>query len=546
MRIRVSNSTYWLDLEVQFTNIDTRPYEVNELCIKTGTTGAENLGLSIWNSSSNAWDQLTPDIPDSNWYNTTITDYIDSDMYLRLLDAERIELTQSSWQIDGILLKQYNLTHQLDVELQWNNVVYNDTYEHLCIYGGNMGAEDIQVDVRYNGTWVNLFMDLSPGWNNVSVTSYLDSSTFTLRLRDAVKLIDHVQDAWEIDVSLLNTWTDEFTAEAELEGSSNLLNWAEIQWMVDSSWSNNTIDVEVQLYNYQASMYETSGQAYLSYISGYNNTDETRVLHVSSNPTDYRNATGWWKAKIKGVSNINYPFQLNMDYTRFNVSHYIEYTAETEYVFTDITDNQSPYLNFTVVTQNSVDGATVTIQVWNYTSSSFPTSGQGYVSYTSTGFNNTSHLNITLNPDTLLSGSYARIRVTSTLATTLSYQQQTNFVRLLQEESLRINDYALRITNTGASPYTVRLTHLGDADIGRLINCTIYLSSGGTQIQVLDGSVAVSQGGWVSIGGFGSLDILIEASSTTRDPKSSISAEVEALKTGTSTHTKLPVELVIH
>ena len=51
--------------------------------------------------------------------------------------------------------------------------------------------------------------------------------------------------------------------------------------------------------------------------------------------------------------------------------------------------------------------------------------------------------------------------------------------------------------------------------------------------KVLDGSVAQAQGAWVSLGGFSSLDILISASSVARDKGSTMSAEVEALKSGT-------------
>ena len=64
--------------------------------------------------------------------------------------------------------------------------------------------------------------------------------------------------------------------------------------------------------------------------------------------------------------------------------------------------------------------------------------------------------------------------------------------------------------------------------------------------KVLDGSVTQAQGAWVSLGGFSSLDIFISASSVARDKGSTMSAEVEALKSGTSTYTKLPVQLVIY
>ena len=44
-------------------------------------------------------------------------------------------------------------------------------------------AEDIRVDAWNGSSWTTLFTDLSTGWNNVTVSSYLTSSTFTIRFK---------------------------------------------------------------------------------------------------------------------------------------------------------------------------------------------------------------------------------------------------------------------------------------------------------------------------------------------------------------------------
>jgi len=95
---------------------------------------------------------------------------------------------------------------ELDLEVQWTNVDYSETYELLCIYGGTMGAEDIRVDVWYNSAWQNVFTDLSNGWNNVSVTSYLTASTFTIRFKGGTESGDTAQHTWQIDAVLLHEW----------------------------------------------------------------------------------------------------------------------------------------------------------------------------------------------------------------------------------------------------------------------------------------------------------------------------------------------------
>jgi len=97
------------------------------------------------------------------------------------------------------------VNYESDLEVQWTGVDYNEENEWLCIYGGTMGSEDILVDV-WNGTaWINVFTDLSNGWNSVDVSSYLVSLTFTIRFRsmgDAIEVDD-----WEIDAAFLYVWS---------------------------------------------------------------------------------------------------------------------------------------------------------------------------------------------------------------------------------------------------------------------------------------------------------------------------------------------------
>ena len=292
-------------------------------------------------------------------------------------------------------------------------------------------------------------------------------------------------------------------------------------------------------------MYPSSGDGYLSYISGNADTKEPKNQIITTTPESYRNSTGGWRLRIIGDKVNSTQFDLNIDLITLLTTYYSEYMSQTEFIFDDMTDNQSPNLNFTVVSHNSIDGATVTLQVWNYTSSSFPSSGMGYLSYISTGANNTRWVNVTNNAQSCLSGSYARIRVTSVYSTTNSYQQLTNFVRLLQEESILINDYALRVTNSGPDLYTVRLVRVSDTNIDRLINCTIYLSSGETQLQVIDGAFTLTTGTWANLPAASSLDILIETSTVHLQYASVIDAELEVLRASTSIYAKFPIQFTI-
>lgn len=74
-------------------------------------------------------------------------------------------------------------------------------------YVGSGPTENIRVDVWHSSAWNNVFTDLSVGWNNVTVASYLDSSTFTIRFKGGTETSDTTQDTWKIDTTLLHVWS---------------------------------------------------------------------------------------------------------------------------------------------------------------------------------------------------------------------------------------------------------------------------------------------------------------------------------------------------
>jgi hypothetical protein len=120
---------------------------------------------------------------------------------------------------------------QLDIEAQWTNVNYTSPNQWLCIYGGTMASEDIRVDVRNGSTWKNLFTNLMSGWNNISVSQYVSSPTFTIRFKDGSATSDPVQDSWQIDTALLQsgniaipTYSTGDTIVAELQ-QNGMIRW---------------------------------------------------------------------------------------------------------------------------------------------------------------------------------------------------------------------------------------------------------------------------------------------------------------------------------
>jgi len=99
------------------------------------------------------------------------------------------------------------VNYELDLEMRWTGVDYDEENEWLSIYGGTMGSEDILVDVWNSDEWILIIDDLESGWNNVNVSSYLNSNIFIIRFRGGTETSDSIKDSWEIDATFLHVWS---------------------------------------------------------------------------------------------------------------------------------------------------------------------------------------------------------------------------------------------------------------------------------------------------------------------------------------------------
>lgn len=159
----------------------------------------EDLGTGYTQGSWHHWEMK---ITESEYFKSTFR------IRWQANDAEGGE----SAYVDFVTVKKEvsNLNYQLNLEVRFTGVDYNQENEWLCIYcGDTMGSEDVLVDVFYDNDWNIVFTDLSSGWNSVNVSSYLVSSTFRIRFRDGLETGDAEQDSWDIDATFLNVWTEE-------------------------------------------------------------------------------------------------------------------------------------------------------------------------------------------------------------------------------------------------------------------------------------------------------------------------------------------------
>jgi hypothetical protein len=127
----------------------------------------------------------------------------------------------------------------------------------------------------------------------------------------------------------------EFTVEVEFTGTSNTATWAQLVWTVDSCWTIANVNVTLQLYNYNSGSYPTSGDGYISYTSSVTpNTDETKTQTVITNSTYFRDISGNWKVKVKGVKTTTAQFDLKADWVELKTTIPDYYTLDVNGTFT--------------------------------------------------------------------------------------------------------------------------------------------------------------------------------------------------------------------
>jgi hypothetical protein len=110
--------------------------------------------------------------------------------------------------------------------------------------------------------------------------------------------------------------------EVEFTGSSNTLDWTQLAWVVDSAWTTPSVTVTLQLYNYNLGQYPTSGDGCISYTSSAtSNTDETKSQTITTNPTHFRDGSGNWKIKVKGIKSTATQFDFKGDLIKFEATY---------------------------------------------------------------------------------------------------------------------------------------------------------------------------------------------------------------------------------
>jgi hypothetical protein len=180
-------------------------------------TGASQIGVTFWirdhlldNADGylyyydgSVYDQIVDlnsiTTSEDTWirYSAIITDsqYFKSNFRIRF--HETPESNEICWIEDVVINKTIPNNYKLDMEVQWTNADYDETYEYLYIYTGALDSENLKVDV-WTGSWTTVINALQPNQlNTANVSSYLTSSNFTIRFNGGSETGDTNQDSWK-------------------------------------------------------------------------------------------------------------------------------------------------------------------------------------------------------------------------------------------------------------------------------------------------------------------------------------------------------------
>jgi hypothetical protein len=240
--------------------------------------------------------------------------------------------SQDTTFLDWIAIEvMYYVSYRLDLEIQWTAIDYDELDEYLCIRTGsvNWGSEDLRVDVwnAASNNWDTVINRLTPNsWNNVSISSYLTSSTLTIRFKDGAELNDPNQDSWDVECSLIHVWSIEF--------NKNILKDNLEKWQTDISriYVGRGISFNYELANGLHNAFGTP----VNYYLGLN--------HTWWEPTAFSAANATLKINVGYIGLQGYEFNSAVFLKMMNVSK-LSYNSQEKTLMINITitkENNNP------------------------------------------------------------------------------------------------------------------------------------------------------------------------------------------------------------
>ncbi|MCW4023782.1 MAG: hypothetical protein NWF01_01960 [Candidatus Bathyarchaeota archaeon] len=269
-------------------------------------------------------------------------------------------------------------SYQIDIQEHWEKAVYTCANEQLCVRTGEMSSEALMLQAWDGSSWQTVSSSLKADtWNNFSVTKYLTSASFSIRFTDGSQSGDNTQDSWQIESTLLHTW-DSASQPINIEEQFTNIDYTkqnEQLCIYTGSWSHGA-SLAVQVWNGTwntviASLAPNSWNNVS--VSSYLTTSDLTIRFLS---TESGSSLNSWQIDtvLLNTWSIGYVTQVEFtgsDYSSSNVIPWLEIDWATAIAF-------------------NTSSVSVNLQLFNYSSGTYQTGGDGYLAYTSNSTPNTS------------------------------------------------------------------------------------------------------------------------------------------------------------
>jgi hypothetical protein len=201
---------------------------------------------------------------------------------------------------------------------------------------------------------VNLFYD-----GGTSNQGYADSRTYGSWPNPDSNLNPDSDRKYSINCTY--TTATQYTAQAELVGSSDLLTWQQFTWSLDSSITAGTASCTFQLFNNGGTpQYPLSGDGYLS--TSLTTSDSTLTQTITTNPHNFRNSTSYWKIQVTAVNTTAAQFDLKLDLAQLS-TRFTDYALDLQEQWLSV--NASNVRQDLCIKTGIFTGEPLVVQVWH-------------------------------------------------------------------------------------------------------------------------------------------------------------------------------------
>jgi hypothetical protein len=373
--------------------------------------------------------------------------------------------------------------YRLDLERQWTSGPYNvNGSKLLCIKTGTFSDEALEVDVWNGASWTVLDSSLvANAWNNISVSSYLTSATFSIRF---FRTGDTTQSTWQISSVLLyaTNFTDNYQLDIEEQWQNVATNMANQQLCIFAGNWTTAAALEVDGWNTTSSTWVVLNSSLVT--NAWNNITLPTGLLTSNFTIRFKNGNPAGDTVQNSWS---------IDATLLHLWNN-QYMAQVE--FTGFADLQNWTQIVWFADSNwSTSAVNVTAQLYNYALGNYSSSGDGYVFYISNSTNTDYCFNQTITANLTNfrnSTGYWNVEITGVAST--QFQMNVNWIEL-RDSYAYVND---SIPYKSLVWYTVQATTTNGTSIPGAY-ASIYANGTTVTLQNATSGASLVNPAWVQL-----------------------------------------------